>query len=309
MNPYTSIWTGVRDGRRPAGVPPRPARRRPHRRARRRGRPPGAALHPLLGLPERLPGLLAHRRARLRVGLPRARSARSSRRSSQGLDQRADAAVGVVAVRRLLRGLPGQDRHPDRARAPARARRARGQVALERPSGWRWTRSRGVRLARRATSARSGSPGSATGRSPRRRPARRAGRRCASCRDVPRAAFREWWAERDGRRAAAGRSPRPTPRADRTGAAGMRRARRGPRPDPRRARRRRASCRRCRATTAWPGAARGGQPAGRRPLLRARGRVPRDRPPGRRAPTSRTRSPRRAREQGARRLAVPPGAP
>ncbi len=58
-------------GRRPAGVPPGPARQRPDRRARRRDRPPGAALHPLLGLPERLPGLRAHRRPRLRLGLPR----------------------------------------------------------------------------------------------------------------------------------------------------------------------------------------------------------------------------------------------
>ena len=38
MNPYTSLWTGVRDGRRAAGVPSDPARRRPHRRAGRRGR-------------------------------------------------------------------------------------------------------------------------------------------------------------------------------------------------------------------------------------------------------------------------------
>ena len=38
MNPYTSVWTGVRRRRRPAGVPPRPARQRPHRRAGRRGR-------------------------------------------------------------------------------------------------------------------------------------------------------------------------------------------------------------------------------------------------------------------------------
>ena len=56
-------------GRRAAGVPPDPARRRPHRRAGRRGRPPGAALHPLLGVPERVPGLLARRRAGLRVRL------------------------------------------------------------------------------------------------------------------------------------------------------------------------------------------------------------------------------------------------
>ena len=65
-------------GRRAAGVPPGAARQRAHRRAGRRRRPPVPALHPLLGLPERLPGLLARRRPRLRVGLPRARSGRSS---------------------------------------------------------------------------------------------------------------------------------------------------------------------------------------------------------------------------------------
>ena len=57
--------------RRAAGVPPGAARQRAHGGARRRGRPRGAALHPLLGLPQRLPGLRAHRRARLRLGLPR----------------------------------------------------------------------------------------------------------------------------------------------------------------------------------------------------------------------------------------------
>ena len=98
--------------RRAAGVPPRAARRRADRRARRRGRPPGAALHPLLGLPQRVPGLLARRRPRLRVGLsgadrgdPHAAAVRAR--------PRADAAVGLLAVRRLLRGLPGQDRHPE----------------------------------------------------------------------------------------------------------------------------------------------------------------------------------------------------
>ena len=58
--------------RRAARVPPDPARRRPHRRAGGRGGPPGAALHPLLGLPERVPRVLAHGRARLRLGLSRA---------------------------------------------------------------------------------------------------------------------------------------------------------------------------------------------------------------------------------------------
>ena len=54
----------------------------------------------------------------------------------------ADAAVGVLAVRRLLRGLPGQDRHPVGARAPARAGRAGGEVAATRRRRWRWRRRR-----------------------------------------------------------------------------------------------------------------------------------------------------------------------
>ena len=70
MNPYTSLWTGVTPGRRAAGVPPRAAGQRPHRRAGRPDRAPDAQLHPLLGLPEHLPGLRAHRRPRLQLGLP-----------------------------------------------------------------------------------------------------------------------------------------------------------------------------------------------------------------------------------------------
>ncbi len=59
-------------GRRPAALPPGAARQRPDRRACRPGRPPGAALHPLLGLPERVPGVRADRRPRVRLGLSRA---------------------------------------------------------------------------------------------------------------------------------------------------------------------------------------------------------------------------------------------
>ena len=55
MNPYTSIWTGVTPGDGPQEIARRAARQRPHPRARRRGRPPGAALHPVLGLPELCP--------------------------------------------------------------------------------------------------------------------------------------------------------------------------------------------------------------------------------------------------------------
>ena len=159
MNPYTSIWTGRARRRRAARVPPRAARQRAHRRAGRRGRAPGAALHPLLGLPER-----RARSTRAPAGTRTSRSIPGPigailTPQLQGLDERADAAVGLVAVRRVLRGLPGQDRHPDRARAPARPGRARGAVragARERlamdGAGAR------VRVAARATSARSGWP-------------------------------------------------------------------------------------------------------------------------------------------------------
>ena len=83
--------------RRAAGVPPGAARQRPHRRARptRSGRV-GAALHPLLGLPQRLPGLRARRRARLRLGLPGPDRRRAVAAAHRGGGQRL-AAVRVVA--------------------------------------------------------------------------------------------------------------------------------------------------------------------------------------------------------------------
>ena len=108
MNPYTSLWTGVRARRRAAGVPPRAARRRPHRRAGRRGRPPGAALHPLLGVPERLPGLLARRRAGLRVGLSR--------------PDRRDPHAAAARARRRRRRCRGPRRCAARATRSARSR-------------------------------------------------------------------------------------------------------------------------------------------------------------------------------------------
>ena len=117
--------------RRPAGGARRPARQRPHPRARRRRRPPGAALHPLLGVPQRLPGLRAGRRPRLRLGLPRP-DRRDPQPAPQRRRRRADRvpAVRLVAVRRVLRGLPGPHRHPVGARRPARRRR---RLAPRRP--------------------------------------------------------------------------------------------------------------------------------------------------------------------------------
>ena len=117
--------------RRPAGGARRAARQRPHPRARRRRRPPGAALHPLLGLPQRLPGLRAGRRPRLRLGLPRP-DRRDPQPAAQRRRRRADRvpAVRLVAVRRVLRGLPGPHRHPVGAGRPARRRR---RLAPRRP--------------------------------------------------------------------------------------------------------------------------------------------------------------------------------
>ena len=112
---------GRRARRRAAGGARRAPRQRPHPRARRRGRPAGVALHPLLGLPERLPGLRAHRWARLRLGLP-GPDRRDPQPAAQGRRRRrADrlAALRLLAVRRLLRGLPGPHRHPVGAGRPA----------------------------------------------------------------------------------------------------------------------------------------------------------------------------------------------
>ncbi len=88
----------------------------------RRGRPPSAALHPLLGLPQRLPGLRTRRRTRVRVRLPRTdRRDPHAPTARYGKRDRRFPAVRILALRRLLRGVSGRDRHPRGARPPARA--------------------------------------------------------------------------------------------------------------------------------------------------------------------------------------------
>ena len=162
----------------------------------------------------------------------------------------------------------------------------------------RWTRSRACSARGAATSARSGWRGSATGRWPACRARCPAGPRCASC-------------------PAPSELPRVVGRARR-----RRRGRHRPRGHHRRVarepRRRDEILGRIRsalgAGAAVPDVPRdyrrpgsgppAGRPGGRRPLLRARGRVPRDGPPRRRRPASRTpcwRPARRARRDRAAR--------
>ena len=167
MNPYTSLWTGVRPGDGPQEF---------HLVLLDGGRtdvladalgPAGAALHPLLGVPERVPGVLARGRAGVRVGLPGA-----DRRGAVAAAVRAgrapDAAVGVHLVRRLLRRVPGQDRDPVAARAPARAGDPRGEVSVE-PGGAGDASGRDRVLLARAVRAR------AEARAARPRPDRQGG--------------------------------------------------------------------------------------------------------------------------------------
>ena len=110
--------------------------------------------------------------------------------AAAGPRERADAAVGQLAVRRLLRGLPGQDRHPVDPRAPARARRARGRRAGC-PSARRWPRWRACSPAAAPTRPRSAPPSSGAGRW--RAPPLRPWTRSRELPEVPAQTFRDWW--------------------------------------------------------------------------------------------------------------------
>ena len=145
--------------------------------------------------------------------------------------RRADrlAAVRLLAVRRLLRGLPGAHRHPRGAGAPARRGRRR---APRRPGpqgrGGR-DEGRGVRVLRRPPAglgrAGLGLAGRVLGRlgrttlpGGRRAPAapRAGGRRWTGARDLPappRESFRAWWKRHGGREGSGDRVTAPARRS------------------------------------------------------------------------------------------------
>ena len=129
MNPYTSMWTGVTPGDGPQDVHLILVDNGRTAVLSDAARPGRAELHPLLGLPERLPGVRAGRRARVRLGLSRADRGDPVAAADRGGGQRL-AAVRQLAVRGLLRRLPGQDQHPGDPGPPAgRARRGAGGAA------------------------------------------------------------------------------------------------------------------------------------------------------------------------------------
>ena len=213
MNPYTSLWTGVTEGDGPQEL---------HVVLLDNGRTRvladevgqgSSALHPLQRLPERLPRLLPDRRPRVRLGLP-GPDRRDPRAATDRDRERCLAPVRLHSLRRVLRGLPRQDRHPEGAPAPA-GKGGRGQRPL---AGARTDarRSPGCSAARAGSRPPSGSAGSASGRSSTR--ARSAGYRGRS----PSGRERETSSRSRVRASAPGgdgsaneRSPGPDPGADR----------------------------------------------------------------------------------------------
>ena len=112
-----------------------PAGQRAEQRAEGPGGLVGAALHPLRGVPEQLPGLSPRRRLGLRLGLSRPDRLDPHAAPDRPGEGR-QAAVRLVAVRGVRRGLPGEDRHPAPTGPPAPSGRQRALAdELARPSG------------------------------------------------------------------------------------------------------------------------------------------------------------------------------
>ena len=122
MNPYNSIWTGVDKAphgrRRAAQLPRRADGQCADGDSGRRRSAADAALHPLRGLPECVPGVSADWRPcvwECVCGADRC----DSDAAVDGDAPRAEPAVRVQLVRRVLRGLPGEDQYSGGADPPA----------------------------------------------------------------------------------------------------------------------------------------------------------------------------------------------
>ena len=188
--------------RRSRGVPRRPARQRSDERPGRSGVARDTALHPLRGMPERLPGLPSDRRARLRVDLQR-----TDRRHP-------DAAAAVDGT--LARHCRTRPRCVARATRCVRSRSTSPRSSFICGAGSsRQDPPRGEGLAMRAASLASRA---AAGSSLAQRLGRLAqwpfvdgredpvaarrrlpdGRRRGICLPIPAQTFREWWAAASG---------------------------------------------------------------------------------------------------------------
>ena len=186
MNPYNSIWTGTRGGDGPEEFHVVLLDNGRTRVLEDAGVARDAALHPLRGMPERVPGLSPDRRARLRIDLQRSdrRHPDPAAAAHGAFDV---AAVRVVVVRRVLRGMPGQDQHPrdpDPSAAPHRGAgcgRAREGLAMRRRGVWRSRAAAGSAGAAARHASRSGRLPTDR-RSPRCPGRARAGPRRAICR-------------------------------------------------------------------------------------------------------------------------------
>ena len=153
MNPYTSLWTGVTAGDGPQEFHVVLLDNGRTRVLARRRRPAGAALHPLQRVPERLPGVLAHRRARVRLRLsgpdrrdPHAAAHRDRERVRRCRSRRPCAAPAT----RSARSRSTSRRCCCTCAEGGRARRRRGaERAAMRAAAWAFAGRRRFALAQR----------------------------------------------------------------------------------------------------------------------------------------------------------------
>ena len=202
MNPYTSMWTGVTPGDGPQEFHLVLLDNGRTAALADAGRPRGAALHPLLGLPQRLPGLRAHRRPRLRLGLPgpdrRGAVAAADRRSAARPDDSlpyasslCGACYDVCPVRSTSRRC-WSSCAPSTPRRRATHRCRRAEAAAMAAAAWVMARPEPVRRAAGRAAGPAARPGAG-----RIRRAAAAAVGLDRRRDLPAPppqTFRDWWA-------------------------------------------------------------------------------------------------------------------